>query len=85
MQPAKKIEAPKDTDDNVFKLSMRTLRFTDVEAQSEFTDYLRKEVFQQSKYICAVFLLISLATAVVLSYTPEDDEYRRRLYTMVSC
>ena len=62
VRPAKKSDASKRADDTILNLSMLTLRFSNVEAQIEFTDYLRKEVHQQSKIICPIFLMISIVT-----------------------
>ena len=45
VRPTKKTEASKHANNHFLQLSMLTLRFGDVEAQTEFTDYLRKEVY----------------------------------------
>ena len=48
LRPSKKTDASKHANGHLLQLSMLTLRFSDVEAKIKFTDYLRKEVYQQS-------------------------------------
>ena len=45
VRQTKKTDVSKHANGHMLQLSMRTLRFSDVEAQTEFTDYLRKEVY----------------------------------------